>query len=131
MDVETMQAVIRNDDTIDAEATIALFKQIEAAYGKAAKIIVFCTNARYYRYNAVRAYLEHSRIDLQFVPPYTPNLNLIERFWKFERQVLYNCYHETFADYKVAAKRFFADLDAHAEQFRLLLIQSFEIIRDH
>jgi len=80
----------------------------------------------------VRAYLEHSRINLQFLPPYAPNLNLIERFWKFfKRQVLYNRYYETFADYKAACKQFFADLDSYAEQLRSLLTENFEIIRQH
>jgi transposase len=132
IDVETMAAVIRYDDTVDATSTIALFDQIEAVYPKAAKITVFCDNARYYRSKAVRAYLEQSRIDLQFLPPYAPNLNLIERFWKFfKRQVLYNRYYETFADYKTACNQFFADLDAHAAQLRSLLTDNFEIIRDH
>jgi hypothetical protein len=36
---------------------------------------------------------------------------------------------KTFADYKAACKQFFADLDAHAEQLRSLLIENFEIIR--
>jgi transposase len=125
-----MGAVIRYDDTIDAESTIALFKQIEAAYPKANTITVFCDNARYDRSKAVRAYLEDSRIDLQFLPPYAPNLNLIERFWKFfKRQVLYNRYYETFADYKSACTQFFADLDQHADQLRSLLTDNFEIVR--
>ena len=132
IDVETMHAVIRYDDTIDAASTIALFEQIEAAYPKAATITVFCDNARYYRSKAVRAYLEDSRIDLRFLPPYAPNLNLIERFWKFfKRQVLYNRYYETFAEYKAACKQFFADLDAHAEKLRSLLTDNFEIIRSY
>jgi transposase len=80
----------------------------------------------------VRAYLEHSRIDLQFLPPYAPNLNLIERFWKFfKRQFLYNRYYETFADYKTACKRFFADLNSYAQHLRSLLTENFEMIRDH
>ena len=132
IDVETLHAVVRYDDSIDTESTIALFEQIEATYPKAATITVFCDNARYYRSKAVRAYLKQSRIDLRFLPPYPPNLNLIERFWKFfKRQVLYNRYYETFADYKAACKRFFADLDSHAQQLRSLLTENFEIVRDH
>jgi transposase len=132
IDVETMHAVVRYDDTVDAESTIALFSQIEAAYPKAATITVLCDNARYYRSKAVRAYLEHSRINLQFLPPYAPNLNLIERFWKFfKRQVLYNRYYETFADYKAACKQFFANLDSHARQLRSLLTENFEIVGDY
>lgn len=132
INVDTQHAVIRYDDTVDAESTIALFSQIEAAYPKAATITVFCDNAGYYRSKAVRAYLEHSRIDLQFLPPYAPNLNLIERFWKyFKRQVLYNRYDETFADYKAACKAFFAGLDAHQRQLRSLLTDSFEIVGNY
>jgi len=132
IDVETLHAVIRYDDTIDAASTIALFQQTEAAYPKAGTITVFCDNAGYYRSKAVRAYLEASRIDLRFLPPYAPNLNLIERFWKFfKRQVLYNRYYETFADYKAACNQFFADLDAHAAQLRSLLTDNFEIIRSY
>jgi transposase len=81
---------------------------------------------------AVQAYLEDSRIDLQFLPPYVPNLSLIERFWKFfKRQVLYNRYYDTFADYKAACKQFFADLNAHAAQLRSLSTEHLEIIRDY
>ena len=99
-------------------------------YPKATTITVFCDNARYYRSKAVRAYLGDSPIDLQFLPPYAPNLNLIERFWKFfKRQVLYNRYYETFADYQAACKQFFANLDQHAKQLRSLLTDNFEIVR--
>jgi transposase len=132
INVDTLHAVIRYDDSINAESTIALFSQIEGAYPKAATITVFCDNARYDRSKAVRAYLEHSRIDLQFLPPYAPNLNLTERFWTyFKRQVLYNQYYETFADYKAACKAFFAGLDAHQRQLRSLLTDNFESVRDY
>jgi hypothetical protein len=53
-------------------------------------------------------------------------------FWKFfKRQVLYNGYYETFADYKAACKQCFADLDAHAAQLRSLLTDNVEIIREY
>jgi len=100
-------------------------------YPKAATITVYCDNARYYSTKLVRAYLEHSRIDLQFRAVYAPNLNLIVRFWKFsKRQVLYNRYYQIFADDKTDCKRFFADLDLHAAHLRSLLTKNFEIIRE-
>ena len=129
IDVETMHAVIRYDDTIDAASTIALFEQIEVAYPKAATITVFCDNARYYKSKLVAEYLETSRIQLEPLPPYSPNLNLIERFWKFfKRQVLYNRYYEAFNDYKNACKQFFRELDSYVPQLRSLLTENFEII---
>ena len=113
----------------DAVSTIVLFEQIEHANPLAKRITIICDNARYYRSKAVAEYLENSRITLLFLPPYSPNLNLIERFWKFfKRQVLYNRYYEAFDDYKNASKRFFRELDSHAAKLRSLLTENFEII---
>ena len=96
---------------------------------RAKRITIICDNARYYRSKAVSEYLENSRIDLLFLPPYSPNLNLIERFWKFfKRQVLYNHYYEAFNDYKNACKRFFRELDSYVPRLRSLLTENFEII---
>lgn len=130
IDVRTMSAQVRFDDTIDAASTIALMAQIEDAYPDAPKITVICDNAGYYRSKAVRAYLETSRIQLFFLPPYSPNLNLIERFWKFfKKQVLYNRYYEAFEDFRKACRNFFRHVDIYAPQLRRLLVENFEIIR--
>lgn len=129
IDIQTMSAQIRFDDTIDATSTIDLFEQIEKANPTAACIIVICDNARYYRAKAVTEYLRTSRIKLEFLPPYSPNLNLIERFWKFfKREVLYNRYYDTFDKYKAACRNFFGDLDSYAPRLRTLLTENFEII---
>ena len=130
IDVQRLSAEIRFDETINAASTLALFEQIERAHPTAQQIRIICDNARYYRSKAVAEYLEDSRINLLFLPPYSPNLNLIERFWKFfKRQVLYNRYYEAFADYKTACQRFFDNLDSYASQLRSLLTENFEIIR--
>jgi transposase len=129
IEIQTYSAEIRFDVTIDAASTIALFEQIEKANPQARRIVVICDNARYYRSRAVQEYLKTSRIHLEFLPAYSPNLNLIERFWKFfKRQVLYNRYYETFEKYKDACRQFFARLDAYVPQLRTLLTENFEII---
>jgi transposase len=131
INVETLSAEVRFDDTIDAASTIALFEQIEQANPTAPRIIVICDNARYYKSKAVAAYLTTSRIQLEPLPPYCPNLNLIERFWKFfKREVLYNRYYETFDAFRDACKRFFKGLDAFAPRLRTLLTEKFQIIGD-
>jgi transposase len=78
-----MQPVVRFDETIHAASTVALFRQLESANPQAEKIHVIADNARYYRSKVVSEYLQKSKIDLIFLPPYSPNANLIERFWKF------------------------------------------------
>lgn len=79
----SLQAIVRYDDTINAQSTIQLFQQIEAHHPAAAYIHLICDNARYYRSQLIRDYLNDSKIKLVVLPPYAPNLNLIERYWKF------------------------------------------------
>ena len=129
INIAALSAEIRFDDTINAASTIALFQQLEAANPGASRIIVICDNARYYKAKRVSAYLENSRIELLPLPPYCPNLNLIERLWKFlKRHVLHNQYYATFEKFKDACNTFFAELDLFAPQLRTLLTENFQII---
>lgn len=127
--LETLNLVMRYDETINGDSTVNLFEQLENAYPKAPKITVICDNARYYRSKQVKTYLEGSRIDLMFLPPYAPNLNLIERYWKyFKKIILYNRYYATFQEFKQACQDFFANPDEHRPALRSLLAENFQII---
>ncbi len=127
----SLRGEFRFDDTIDAASAIALFRQIEAVNPDAPLITVYCDNALYYRAKAVSEYLQASRIRLIFLPPHSPNLNLIERLWKdFKRQVLYNHYYERFDQFTAACRKFLDELGSHAEKLRTLLTENFEIVRE-
>jgi len=88
IDLERLEPVVRYDDTIDADSTIALFEQLLEIYAGAACIHVICDNAGYYRSKAVRAYLENSRIKLVFLPAYAPNLRVRPRHDVFSRSMM-------------------------------------------
>jgi transposase len=111
LDSETHAVITREDESINAISTIELLKKIEAAYPLAAIIYVICDNARYYRSRLVRQFLETSKIQLVFLPSYSPNLNLIERLWKFmKKKVLYNKYYEKFDTFKEVTLEFFENI---------------------
>lgn len=111
IDVINHTLVIREDRTLNAESTIRFFQKIEEAYPGKSKVHVFCDNASYYRNAAVREHLQASKIDLHFLPPYSPNLNPIERLWKWMKErVVYNTYYEHFEDFKAAIFGFFSTL---------------------
>ena len=129
IDTVSLHAIVRYDDIINAQSTIQLFQQIEAYHTAAAHIYIICDNARYYRSQLVNDYLSNSKIKLVFLPPYAPNLNLIERYWKFfKKKILYGRYYETFSLFKSACEAFFTTSDHFKTELRTLLTDNFQII---
>ena len=129
IDLERLEPVVRFDDTINTDSTIALFEQLEQVNLAATWIYVICDNARYYRSKAVKEYLKTSRIKLVFLPPYAPNLNLIERLWKFfKKKVLYNRYYESFDEFRTACEAFFTNPRKYHRELRSLLTENFAIV---
>ena len=91
------------------------FQKIESAYPRKKKVHIFCDNAGYYKNKAATEYLRTSKIKLHFLPPYSPNLNSIERWWKWVKErVIYNAYYREFEDFKSAVFGFFATISALA-----------------
>jgi transposase len=111
IDIISRKVLVREDESLNAISTINFLKMIEDAYPTAERVHVFCDNAKYYRNKHVQEYLKDAKIKMHFLPPYSPNLNPIERLWKFmNERVLHNKYYEKFADFKGAVFRFFEQL---------------------
>lgn len=111
IDMLSHQILVKEDKTLNAESIIAFLRKIENAYPGKRKVHVFCDNASYYRNKAVQEYLKSSKIRLHFLPPYSPNLNPIERLWKWMKErVIYNTYYKTFKEFKDAVFGFFEEL---------------------
>jgi transposase len=129
INIDALEAVTEFGDSVNAQSTIALLRKIEQRHPRAGKIYVFCDNARYYRSRLVRGYLEGSKVEIVFLPAYSPNLNLIERLWKyFRKQILYNRYYEKFCQFMNACREFFDTLKSHRKPLRQLLTENFQII---
>jgi transposase len=76
---------VTNHSYINAESVAALLRQLAAA-GLPRPITVVLDNARYQRCALVQSLARALRIELLFLPSYSPNLNLIERLWKFVKK---------------------------------------------
>ncbi len=129
INIQDLSIETRMDDRINAESTVELLKRIEKSNPKAKVIYVICDNARYYRSKLVKEYLKDAKIALIFLPPYSPNLNLIERFWKFfKKKVLYQQYYETYKEFTAACKKFFRQAKRYKKELRSLLTENFHIV---
>lgn len=93
---------VTNDTYITAESLCALLHQL-AALNLVVPMSVFLDNARYQKCALVQAVAASLNIELCYLPAYSPNLNLIERVWKFvKKQSLYSKYYADFAAFKTA-----------------------------
>lgn len=90
---------VTNDSYITATEVCEMLRIISAAYaGRTVHIIL--DNARYQKCRIVREVAEELNIDLVYIPPYSPNLNLIERLWKFVKEELRTKYYDDFSVFR-------------------------------
>lgn len=130
LNLKNMEVVVREYQTIDADAMIRFFKDLEPLRDNG-EIHVILDNAAVHKNNKLADYLKGTRIRLHYLPPYSPNLNPIERLWKiFRETTLYNRYFDTCWDFFAAVREFFAD---KVNKIRRLLKQrindNFQIIK--
>lgn len=118
---------IEGTESCDAEMVCRLLRKLRAA-NPAQVLLLVLDNVRYQRTRRVRALARRLRIRLLFLPPYSPNLNLIERFWKFLRKkIMRNTYYATFADFQAAIQRLLANLSSYREELTTLMTENFHL----
>jgi transposase len=122
---------VTNTTVVNTETMCELLRKI-AGSGLIGPITLVLDNARYQHNAAVKALASQLGIALMFLPSYSPNLNRIERLWKFvKRRALYGRYHPTFADFRAAVEQV---LDGHsstyAEQLEALMTLNFQLFED-
>lgn len=122
---------VANTTVVNTETMCELLRKI-AAEGLTGPITLVLDNARYQHNAAVKALATQLGITLLFLPSYSPNLNLIERLWKFiKRRSLYGRYHPTFADFQAAIQETIDGLPTtHAEQLETLMTLNFQLFDD-
>jgi transposase len=93
---------VTHESYINAECVCALLMKL-AEFPLGVPIMLILDNARYQRCQIVQECAAALGIELLYLPPYPPNLNLIERLWKFvKKKCLYSKYYENFALFKEA-----------------------------
>jgi transposase len=118
---------VTNTTVVNTETMCQLLRQI-AARRLVGTVTLVLDNARYQRNAAVQALAAQLGITLLYLPSYSPNLNLIERLWKFiKRRELYGKYHQRFDDFRAAIQNCLSQLRTkHKKRLRTLMTLNFQ-----
>jgi transposase len=117
---------VTNDSYINAQSVCLLLWKLKERFE--GPITLVLDNAKYQRCALVQELAMILDIELLFLPSYSPNLNLIERLWKYTKAgCLYNRYYADFAAFSGAITDFLNSLPYHhAKNLDTLLTLNFQ-----
>lgn len=122
--------LVVESERINAQSCIELWKKQRRRHpGKT--IVNICDNAPYYHSRVIKEWLARNPwCKIIYLPPYAPNLNLIERLWKYLRkEVISYQFFEHFAEFRKAVLDFFKNIKEHQQALETLLTLKFHIVR--
>lgn len=122
--------VTHQSEKVDAKSIKKFLNKLRRKHKEDKILHVIWDNAGYHRSKDVQAYAAEKNIKLHFLPPYSPNLNPIERLWKImHEQVTYNRYYQTFADFSNAISSFFKNIGRKKCLLRNRISDNFQIVK--
>ena len=122
---------VTNESYINSMSVGELLEKI-AELGLRMPVTLIMDNARYQRCKYVLDIANRLNIEILFLPPYSPNLNLIERLWKFvKKECLYSTYYENFQLFRQAITICLSETSGrHKSSLDTLLTLSFQTFQN-
>jgi transposase len=122
-----METIVNDSYITSSQVLMLIDKLINEYPNQVIKLVM--DNVKYQRCKLVMEYAAVRGVEIIFLPTYSPNLNLIERVWKFVKsEVLNAAYIGTFADFKAIIDGCLADLDKkHLAKMKTLITGNFQL----
>lgn len=132
MDPQTLDVTVHYSETINAQVTMEFFDELQIKYAHLSRIYLIVDNATYYKNKDVTSYLKKPgcKIKLIFLPSYSPNLNYIERLWKFMKKYIIGVkYREKFKEFEADINYFFTHIENYKDKLRLFIGTDLHLIK--
>ncbi len=121
---------IVTESNADFHSNEIAHQELRSAYPDNKEIIVIQDNAKYNHAFATSNAAKELNITAFFLPAYSPNLNLIERLWKFmKKKIMKNTYYPTFALFWEAIISFCGNLSLCTKEIEKIFSQNFQILK--
>jgi transposase len=116
-------------DNVNGEQFVNFLRLLRSMHPEVERFTLYVDGARYYGSPVVKGWLRrHPEFHLSGVPAYSPNVNLIERLWKFMRAKALCRWHKTFEDMQAAVSEVLDHLQDYRDELRTLMIEKFHVI---
>ena len=116
-------------DNINGEQFVNLLRLLRATHPETERFLLYLDRARYYGSPVVKEWLaRHPEFELELLPTYSPNLNLIERLWKFVRKHALSRWHQTFEAMQAAVSGVLDHLQDYRAELATLMVERFHIV---
>jgi transposase len=123
--------VMIEDKTVNGQTIVNLLQKCLEKYPEKQIITIYLDNASYHKCEEVKKFIaEHKKIKLSFLPPYSPNLNLIERLWKFANEKVINLkYYPEFSQFKEKLLQFYNNIHLFADELEKRITFNFQTFK--
>jgi transposase len=116
-------------DNINGAQFVNFLRLLRSLHPEVERFILYVDGARYYDSPIVKAWRKrHPEFLLSQIPAYSPNVNLIERLWKFLRAKALCRWHKTFEDMQAAVSEVLDHLENYRDELPTLMTEKFHII---
>ncbi len=116
-------------DNINGEQLVNLLRLLRAQHPEVERFVLYLDRARYFTAPVVKDWLRrHPEFQLEPLPTYSPNLNLIERLWKFLRKTALNRWFKTFEAMQEAVSGVLDPLSDYRRELETLMAQNLDIV---
>jgi transposase len=117
-------------DTINFKSIKNFLRHLRLKNKGTTKLHVIWDNAGYHKHQEVQSFAKKLNIKLHYLPPYSPNLNPIERLWKVMHEyVTYNKYYGKFKEFEQAILKFFKTIGKKKKLLRARINDNFNLLQ--
>lgn len=127
--LEGHKIIYEKAEKVNVESIQMFLMKVRSYHQGGETIHMILDNAGYHRSKEIINYAKLLSIELHYLPPYSPNLNPIERLWKImHEKVSYNKYYEHFSDFREATLHFFRHIGKKKKLLKSRITDNFHIL---
>lgn len=130
IEIHSLDVIARSCETVNKSSICDLLRAIRQKSPDEKNVYLVLDNARYNRAKTVKKLAKKLKIKILYLPPYSPNLNPIERLWKFmKKKVMANRHYENLGEFQKALTQFFRGIRKYRDELKSLITDNFQIMQ--